>query len=72
MRERVLVRKRESGAVIGCCRDIAEEYVRCGMVDITPVSPLQNGLLDDNGRFPLFDSIQIQPAYIICNTMNRG
>ena len=43
MIERVLVRKKKSGAIIGCSMDIADRYVASGTVEIIPVSPLSNG-----------------------------
>ena len=43
MVERVLIRKKKNGVIIGCSRDIADRYVACGIVEIIPVSPACNG-----------------------------
>lgn len=66
MTERVLVRKKNSGVIIGCSKDTAEEYVRSGMVEILPVSPLQNGywMMMDNPRYSEPISPSWKPSFV--------
>lgn len=38
MMVRVLVRKKTSGVIIGCPKDVADKYAASGLVEILPVS----------------------------------